>query len=207
MSGISYIADNIPGFLAVALIFKGTTPNGNQASIMWLKDVDQEAVIELSNGLNTDDPQLTLKMRSYLSGMSEVGEYLKARKKDDESDVTENDIERAALTLAFPRIARNETAFGLLKAHLDSLQQHGVIEALKFGNRAAPQQSQSQAQMQVRNAPPTQPAAPRRPEVHAPASAAPGMPGAPTEVTTNAVENRRVYVNPPVPVKPTTDNS
>ena len=202
MSGISFIADNIPGFLAVALIFKGTTPSGNQASIIWLKDADNEAVVELSNGLHMDNPQLTLKMRSYLSGMAEVGDYLKARKKDDESDVTENDIERAALTLAFPRIARNETAFGLLKSHLDALQKHGVIDTLTFASRGG----QNAASMHVQNAPPMQPGQTGRPDVRAPASTTPGVSPTATEVTTNAVEDRRVYVNHSTSTEPRSDS-
>ncbi len=132
MSNTPKFADSIPGFLDVALLFNGTTPSEKQASIAWLKDGDTDVVLDLAEGLKTDNDKLTRRMRSYLGGMLEVGDYLKARHKDDEDDVTEDDIERAALLLAFPKVGRDEAALKMLKSHLDAFQKHKIIETLSF---------------------------------------------------------------------------
>ena len=132
MSVAHKFADAIPGFIDVALLFEGSTPSGQKASIAWMKDGETEVVLDLADGLKSENSKLTRRMRSYLGGMLEVGDYLKARTKDDEDDVTEDDIERAALMLAFPKVGRNDAALTMLKSHLDALQKHDIIETLDF---------------------------------------------------------------------------
>ncbi len=134
MSLTSNLADEIPGLLKVALIFKGSTPSGRTASIAVLIDGNKEVMLDLNKGLATDVPNLTKPMRSYLSGLSQVGQVLKTRKIEDEDGVTEDDIERAALTLAFPRAAQNAKALSVLKSHLDALQENSVLPKAKPGS-------------------------------------------------------------------------
>ena len=134
MSLMSNLADEIPGLLKAALIFKGETPSGRTASIAVLIDGDEEVMLDLNKGLTTDAPNLTKPMRSYLSGLSQVGQVLKTRKIEDEDGVTDDDIERAALTLAFPRASQNPKSLSVLKSHLDALQENGVLPKAEPGS-------------------------------------------------------------------------
>lgn len=131
MTLLASISDTVPGLLRVALLFGARTPSGGTASVALLADGDTEKLIDLGQGLDPDAPGLTRAMQSYLSGLKEVGAYLEARHKTDEDGVTEDDIERAALMLAFPRVTRDEAALTLLKAHLDALQAEGILPRLK----------------------------------------------------------------------------
>lgn len=136
MSSFRKIADRIPGLLAVGLIFRGSTPSGDKVSMAVLIDGDTEVVLDLGQGLGANDPRLTKPMKSYLTGLAEVGSYLKARKTEDEDGVTEDDIERAALVLAFPKVAQNGAALTILKSHLDALQAEEIIEKIGAGAAA-----------------------------------------------------------------------
>jgi hypothetical protein len=131
MTLLASISDTVPGLLRVALLFGARTPSGGTASVALLADGDTEKLIDLGQGLDPDATGLTRAMQSYLSGLKEVGAYLEARHKTDEDGVTEDDIERAALMLAFPRVTRDEAALTLLKAHLDALQAEGILPRLK----------------------------------------------------------------------------
>jgi hypothetical protein len=137
MTLVSNLFDDIPGLLKAALIFNGETPGGKCASLAILTDGDAEALIDLSGGLNVRSDGLTQAMRSYISGLSQVGQVLKARKIEDEDGVTEDDLERAALLFAFPKVAQNVKALGILKAHLDALQNNDII-AKSDGSSPAP---------------------------------------------------------------------
>ncbi len=127
MTLVSNLSDDIPGLLKAALIFNGETPGGKSASLAILTDGDAETLIDLSAGLNARGDGLTQAMRSYISGLSQVGQVLKARKIEDEDGVTEDDLERAALLFAFPKVGQNAKALTILKAHLDALQDHGIV--------------------------------------------------------------------------------
>jgi len=131
MSSNAPFIDEIPGFLKAGLIFKGQTIEGERVSVAVLIDAGTEVVVDLENGLNTGNPRLTKRMKSYLTGLSDVGSYLETRTTEDEEGVTPDDIERGALTLAFPRVARNAKALDVLKTHLDALQRHKVIEKVQ----------------------------------------------------------------------------
>ncbi len=137
MTLVSNLSDDIPGLLKAALIFNGETPGGKSASRAILTDGDAEALIDLSAGLSFRGEGLTQAMRSYISGLSQVGQMLKARKIEDEDGVTEDDLERAALQFAFPKVGQNAKALGVLKAHLDALQDKGII-AKADGSSPAP---------------------------------------------------------------------
>lgn len=137
MTLVSNLSDDIPGLLKAALIFNGETPGGKSASLAILTDGDAEALIDLSGGLNVRSDGLTQAMRSYISGLSQVGQMLKARKIEDEDGVTEGDLERAALQFAFPKVGQNAKALGILKAHLDALQNNDII-AKSDGSSPAP---------------------------------------------------------------------
>lgn len=127
MTLVSNLSDDIPGLLKAALIFNGETPGGKSASLAILTDGDDEALIDLSNGLNARGDGLTQSMRSYISGLSQVGQILKSRKIEDEDGVTEDDLERAALLFAFPKVGQNAKALTILKSHLDALQDKGIV--------------------------------------------------------------------------------
>ncbi|MGR3491290.1 MAG: hypothetical protein ACU0DW_04470 [Shimia sp.] len=130
------IADDIPGLLKAALLFNGETISKGKISVAWLRDGEDEAMVDLSGGIeDVEQPGLTKPMKSYLSGMVHVGEFLKVRKTVDEDGVEADDIERAALLLAFPKVAQDAGAMKMLKSHLDALQNFGVIE--KIGGDAA----------------------------------------------------------------------
>lgn len=132
MSMMTPLAEEIPGFLNIALIFHGKAANGADASLVWMQDEERECLIALRPGLPTSDEALTPRMKSWFTGMTEVGAYLKARHKTDEDGVTEDDIERAALTLAFPKLAQDKAVLDMLKAHLDLLQDEGLIDKMTF---------------------------------------------------------------------------
>ncbi|MGR3467831.1 MAG: hypothetical protein ACU0CI_08105 [Shimia sp.] len=125
------IADDIPGLLKAALLFNGETISKGKISVAWLRDGENEAMVDLSGGIeDVEQPGLTKPMKSYLSGMVQVGEFLKVRKTVDEDGVEADDIERAALLLAFPKVAKDDGAMKMLKAHLDALQNFGVVEKI-----------------------------------------------------------------------------
>lgn len=130
MAHFSSRADNIPGFIAAAWIFQGTSQNGQKVSLVWMKDGPETALLDITDGLLSDPGKVTPKMKSYLTGLAEVGTYLKSRQTIDEEGVTEDDIERAALLLAFPKAAQRPRAMDVLKRHLDLLQEHKLIEKL-----------------------------------------------------------------------------
>lgn len=170
MSLTSNLADEIPGLLKVALIFKGSTPSGRTASIAVLIDGNKEVMLDLNKGLATDVPNLTKPMRSYLSGLSQVGQVLKTRKIEDEDGVTEDDIERAALTLAFPRAAQNAKALSVLKSHLDALQENSVLPKAKPGSATvrpaeAPEINKSETKETLAKAEPVKAAKDEAPKV------------------------------------------
>lgn len=164
MSSFRKIADRIPGLLAVGLIFKGSTPGGEKVSMAVLIDGDTEVIQDLSQGLQSNDPRLTKPMKSYMTGLNEVGTYLKARKTEDEDGVTEDMIERAALMLAFPKVAQNAGAMTILKSHLDALQAEGIIEKIGAGDAGAdrPRPPRPEARADAPAAP-----APARPDAQA----------------------------------------
>ncbi len=137
MTLVSNLSDDIPGLLKAALIFNGETPGGKSASLAILTDGDEEALIDLGNGLNARGDGLTQAMRSYISGLSQVGQILKSRKIEDEDGVTEDDLERAALLFAFPKVGQNAKALAILKSHLDALQDKGIV-AKADGTQPAP---------------------------------------------------------------------
>lgn len=143
MAYIDTVAEEIPGFLSVCLIFNGELLSGQKTSIAWLKDNDKEALVALEPGLKTTDSNLTPRMKSYLTGLAEIGDYLKSRKTVDEDDVTEDDVERGAIILAFPRVAQNAAALTALKKHLDALQKHGVLEKLPSSSSAEQPQAEN----------------------------------------------------------------
>lgn len=138
MTIMTPLAEEIPGFLKIALIFGGKAANGQKASLVWMQDGDRECLIALRPGLDTGDEHLTPRMKSWFTGMTEVGTYLKARHKTDEDGVTEDDIERAALTLAFPKLAQDSATLDMLKAHLDLLQDEGLIDKMSFAANTDP---------------------------------------------------------------------
>lgn len=165
MSSFRTIADTIPGLIEAGLIFKGNTPGGKTVSMAVLIDGDTEVIQDLSNGLVLDDDRLTKPMKSYLTGLAEVGSYLKARHTEDEDGVTEDMIENAALALAFPKVAQNAAAMKTLKAHLDALQNEGVLA--KIGGSNGPAARPAAA------AKPAAPARPAAPVAKAPAALKP----------------------------------
>lgn len=127
-------AEKIPGLITVGWIFKGTTMDEKTISLAWLEDGEATAMVDVTRGL-ADAAQtegLTVRMRSFLSGLAEIGGYFRRRKTVDEPDVTEDDIENAAIVFAFPRVAMNPEARALLKKHLDLLQDKGVLDRLTF---------------------------------------------------------------------------
>lgn len=136
MSMMTPFAEDIPGFLKIALIVDGKAMNGKDVSLVWMDDDGTECLIGLTKGLDTGSERLTPRMKSWFTGMAEVGSYLAARHKTDEDGVTEDDIERAALTLAFPKLARDPKVLDMLKGHLDLLQAEGLVDELTF--RTAP---------------------------------------------------------------------
>lgn len=136
MSMMTPFAEDIPGFLKIALIVDGKAMNGKDVSLVWMDDDGTECLIGLTKGLDTGSERLTPRMKSWFTGMAEVGSYLAARHKTDEDGVTEDDIERAALTLAFPKLARDPKVLDMLKGHLDLLQAEGLVDKLTF--RTAP---------------------------------------------------------------------
>ena len=146
MTALSNLADDISGLLSVALVFKGVTPSKNAVSIAWLKDGDREEIVDLSGGLPSSGDNFTPPMLSYLSGLNEVGDYLKGRKTTDEDGVTEDDIEKGALLLAFPKVAQDAGAMSTLKSHLDALQEHGVLAKLEFNGRPRSAENGTRAQ-------------------------------------------------------------
>lgn len=135
MTHFSARADQIPGLLTASWVFKGTTMDAQKISLVWMDDNGQKELIEVDEGLEqaTQSPNLTPKMQSYLSGLAEVGVYLSMRETVDEDDVTEDDIEMAAILLAFPRVAKNEDACAMIKKHLDMLQEQGLLTKTEFG--------------------------------------------------------------------------
>lgn len=156
MRTLQNLATDIPGLLRAALLFNANTVTKEKVSLLWLKDGDAEVMIDLADGIaDTKDPALTTPMKSYLSGLAEVGSYLKARKTTDEDGVSADDVERAAITLAFPKVAQDKTALDMLKKHLDALQEHGVIEKLSF-NAGTAAASPAQASKPAEQAAPAQ---------------------------------------------------
>ncbi len=163
MSSFRKIADRIPGLLSVALVFKGKTPAGQSVSLAALIDGDTEVILDLTQGFSSDDERLTQPMKSYLTGLAEVGTYLKARKTEDEDGVTEDQIERAALMLAFPKAAQNDGAMTLLKSHLDALQDEGIIDKIGGGEGegSAPEEAKpADKPEETKQAAPARPARP-----------------------------------------------
>ena len=127
-------AEKIPGLITVGWIFKGTTMDEKTISLAWLEDGEATAMVDVTRGL-ADAAQtegLTVRMRSFLSGLAEIGGYFRRRKTVDEPEVTEDDIENAAIVFAFPRVAMNPESRALLKKHLDLLQDKGVLDRLTF---------------------------------------------------------------------------
>ncbi len=127
-------AEKIPGLITVGWIFKGTTMDEKTISLAWLEDGDANAMVDVTRGLAeaSQTEGLTVRMRSFLTGLAEIGGYFRRRKTVDEPDVTEDDIENAAIVFAFPRVAMNAEARALLKKHLDLLQDKGVVDRLTF---------------------------------------------------------------------------
>ncbi|MGR3434982.1 MAG: hypothetical protein ACU0CO_08870 [Shimia sp.] len=174
------IADDIPGLVKAALLFNAKTISEGTVSALWLKDGEAEVILNLDDGLtNVDNDAITKPMRSYMTGLAEVGAYLKARHKTDEDGVSEDDIERAALALAFPKVTRDEAARDMLKTHLDALQEFGVIEKLQVAtDGAAPAKAEAEA------GPKKAPEAPAaKPAEKAEAKAAPAQTARPAEAT------------------------
>lgn len=130
--------DDIPGLLDAGLFLEGRSRDGTVASLLCLRDGAQTSLLDLSAGLDPAAPGLTRAMRSYVSGLIEVGDYLAARRKTDEDGVTEADIERAALALAFPRLSGDAAALGTLARHLHLLQGIGVLTQATVGAPDAP---------------------------------------------------------------------
>lgn len=162
MRSLLNLASDIPGLLRATLLFNANTISKETVSLLWLKDGDAEAMIDLSGGIaNVDEPGLTTPMKSYLSGLAEVGQYLKSRNTVDEDGVSADDIERAAITLAFPKVAQDKAALDMIKSHLDALQEHEVIDKLSFSAGAAaatPTAAPKPADQAQANAAPAQPA-------------------------------------------------
>jgi hypothetical protein len=119
--------DDIPGLLGAGLFLEGRARDGSVASVLCLRDGAQTSLLDLSGGLDPAAPGLTRAMRSYVSGLVEVGDYLATRRKTDEDGVTAADIERAALALAFPRLSGDAAALETLARHLHLLQGIGVL--------------------------------------------------------------------------------
>lgn len=134
MAHFSAHADTIPGLVTASWVMEGRTMADQRVSLVWLEDGDRKELVEVTGGIGdaAQDSNLTLRMRSYLSGLAEIGDYLSSRKTLDEDDVTEDDIEIAAIIFAFPRVARNEEAGRILKTHLDTLQAKGLLPQIAF---------------------------------------------------------------------------
>ncbi len=133
--------DDIPGLLDAGLFLEGRSRDGTVASLLCLRDGAQTSLLDLSAGLDPAAPGLTRAMRSYVSGLIEVGDYLAARRKTDEDGVTEADIERAALALAFPRLSGDAAALETLARHLHLLQGIGVLTEAPVRAPDAPPES------------------------------------------------------------------
>jgi len=166
MAHLSARAENIPGLISVGWVMKGTSIDEQEVSLVWLEDAGQKALIDVTGGIGraAQMPGLTLKMRSYLSGLSEINVYLRRRRTVDEDDVSEDDIENAAILLAFPRVAKDDAARAALKKHLDMLQKMGLISQISFApNRPEAETApapEAQAPAQADPAPAAEAAAP-----------------------------------------------
>ena len=123
-------SDDITGLISVALLFDAKAQDGSSVSLAVLREREAQVLVDLSKGLDASTPGLTRAMKSYLTGLAEISSYLKSRHTEDEDGVTADDIERAAILLAFPRVAQDKAAAKLLKAHLNLLQEHGILEKM-----------------------------------------------------------------------------
>ncbi len=123
-------SDDITGLISVALLFDAKAQDGSSVSLAVLREREAQVLVDLSKGLDASTPGLTRAMKSYLTGLAEISSYLKSRHTEDEDGVTADDIERAAILLAFPRVAQDKAAAELLKAHLNLLQERGILEKL-----------------------------------------------------------------------------
>jgi hypothetical protein len=134
MSHFSTRADAIPGLVTAGWVFEGTTMDDNKVSLVWLDDNGSTTLLDVSGGIAAaaQTEGLTPRMRSYLTGISEIGGYFRRRKTVDEDEVTRDDIEAGAIVFAFPRVAMNIEARSILKKHLDLLQRHGLVGEIAF---------------------------------------------------------------------------
>lgn len=125
-------AEDIPGLIRAAWVFKGTDLNGEPISMLYMADGSDEVTVDVTKGIEGENVRMTPRMQSYLTGMTDIGNFLKHRKTVDEDGVTVDDLEQAAILFAFPKVAKSADAMKVLKTHLDGLQMHKVLPTLEF---------------------------------------------------------------------------
>ena len=125
-------AEDIPGLIRAAWVFKGTDLNGEPISMLYMADGSDEVTVDVTKGIDGEGVRMTPRMQSYLTGMTDIGNFLKHRKTVDEDGVTV--LDEAILLAAIEDI--KEHAEGVAMAtDKSSVAKQRPIGALTAQNR------------------------------------------------------------------------